>query len=826
MRGFFGVHAHGSSDKRRPSAKWLHFSVLVAVTLLASLFPIRPALADDVTLTVNTWQPNYENGKVTYNVTISGLCAASSCTWKLESLYKVGGVEQTWYTISSGTVYGSPSNPAPFTKVRSATDSGEPETTHLKATVSSSAGASTDLKSVSGPYPDGGISFAVRTWTRDTDSGSITYDFDVKFVGAAQVGGPCNGSCYLQVDGVRLDGTTETVIHPFGTVTRSNYWTSTKTYTGTASGEITHLKARLYPSPDTRETYTALNKVSEPYLDGGISISVKNWTRVGSAVTHDLTAKFYGARQTNGPCDGTCTFYVEAIRREGSTDTIVHPFQSGTYKTNYWTYSQTFAGSTNMGDVTHLRARLIPSVGTRDSFVTTIRIPDGTQAPGVHLSVTNWTRDVDSGEVSYDVELGINDSITDPACATSCSWTVEAYYADGTIEQQQFNLGGSSLQGPLAFYGTRLTGSNLYPGEITELRASVTPTGTTVPQYTDVVHVSDPYPDGSVEIGWTQTSLDEVSNNLDYEMSLDIKRAAQVNGPCEDTCLWKVLSVDDAGVETVIHSGTLVEGTSSFSTTLTGSLDISTVGAVRARVERASGVGEAFADDLGVTGHVVDGTDLEPSAALLAAAVVAQGDAFCDVLLISGGPHVTGPSTPDSYDYCIATVQMVINGTVGIYTFLEGIRNTAGGPEAIVDLEKEHSDIDDPQPDVESDPSPPVPWLPDNDWDDNGCNWEDIVYTQESENHLITHHHIYEFRAPGKSYFNPGVNHQSLAESVFSYSEMPQPDPSNVRNCRRVVTIYPRNLGWSRQIRDYTHVYTLVTRKDSGEVVTMFPGLP
>lgn len=152
------------------------------------------------------------------------------------------------------------------------------------------------------------------------------------------------------------------------------------------------------------------------------------------------------------------------------------------------------------------------------------------------------------------------------------------------------------------------------------------------------------------------------------------------------------------------------------------------------------------------------------------------------------------------------------------------VAGSAGGSIALDMLLDEHV-YDGPVPTPEEEATPAPPWTPPDSWEDNGCYWQSIHYTAASEQHLKDHGHIYEYRRMGQSYFFSWVDPRSLAE-VHALSERPEPDPTNRNMCRRIITSLSKEVGIDRNTGRRTRTYTVITIKGSGEVRTMFPGLP
>jgi hypothetical protein len=309
---------------------------------------------------------------------------------------------------------------------------------------------------------------------------------------------------------------------------------------------------------------------------------------------------------------------------------------------------------------------------------------------------------------------------------------------------------------------------------------------------------------------------------------MNVAGAAQEGGPCyQDTCTWELEgdyynSSDQLVTETVATGGLASGSWASHWRMTMSAATLPSITTLRAVLRPDDQAREVYTYELFVGNHTVASADLIPYELALAEALAASPIVFCDILAIAGGESVNGNSAPDAWEACIAAIQ-----TYGpnIAKVLAAVAAAAGGAAALGHLMNEHAKEDaEPIPSIEeeSQPSPgPTPVDLPPDWEDEGCEFA-IVYTQNSENHLREQGHLYQFSRPGKSWFYEWVRPQWLAE--FDAPRVPPtPDPINANHCRRDVTFSgARDVGVDRDTGP-TDRYRIVTHKDDGEVITMFP---
>lgn len=823
---------------------------LVVCALIAGGLPIlsaTPAAAATSGLIVHQWNANTETGRVTYSVelTASGLdatggpCSGTACYYKLEGFYRNGTTDVQKASMAQGSASGS----SGLSKIFSGTNEQLPELTDLKATIWPYNGAGretlTSWVHVSDPYPTGSVALTINNWDRNVETGKISYNVDLTTRGAGQVGGPCDGNqCFWKLEGFYKSGTTE--VQKSSIASGSYYdspWSFTKNFTAANASmpELTDLKATVWPYNGAgRETYTAWAHVSDPYPDGGVVLDIKSWDRNSNtgltSYNVDLIAK--GAGQIGGPCDGTqCFWKLEGFYKDGSTESQIASMGSGSYYDSPWSFTKNFtATNTTMDELTDLKATVWPYNGSgRETYTTWAHVSDPYPSGAVDLTVNSWTSNVETGKTSYDLKMSARGLAQrgGPCYGTMCLWKLEGYYRNGTTEVLRSSMAaGSYNTNPWTFTKT-FTATNETMPELTDLKATVYPyNGAGRETYTSGwVHVSDAYPDGSISFS---VSNWQHSNGLtDYVLNMNVAGAAQEGGPCyQDTCTWELEGdyYNSSGqlVTETVASGGLASGTWASHWQITmPSAALPSITNLRAVLRADDQVREVYTYERFVGDHTVADEDMIPYEAALAAALTSNPVAFCDVLGIGGGKSLNGNTAPDVWEACVAAVQT--HGP-NIAKVLAAIAAAAGGAIGLRQLLEEHVKEDDiPSVDEEARPSPaPTPLLPP-DWEDEGCAFE-IIYTQNSEAHLVTHGHLYAFRhmKPGQSWFFEWVSTRWLAE-FYGPLEIPAPDPNNPINCRRDVTYSETtDIGVDRET-GRTGRFRLITRKATGEVVTMFP---
>jgi hypothetical protein len=117
-----------------------------------------------------------------------------------------------------------------------------------------------------------------------------------------------------------------------------------------------------------------------PPPSGSISITVNSWDRDPESgdVTYDFDVSFEGADQFQGPCDGSCSLFVEGLDVDG---VVQQTFLGGGSYDNVSSDSLAFTTvSASLPAISALQARLAPSGGSRDAYTTLRFVGDHVQA--------------------------------------------------------------------------------------------------------------------------------------------------------------------------------------------------------------------------------------------------------------------------------------------------------------------------------------------------------------------------------------------------------------------------------------------------------------
>lgn len=558
-------------------------------------------------------------------------------------------------------------------------------------------------------------------------------------------------------------------------------------------------------------------------LAGSLVLEVRNWTRDSQSglVTYDLNLVASGADENRGPCATACTWKVEAYFGSGDSASYVTRLGKGSGAPSF---SQSLtATNVSMPEVTHIRAELYPYYywyGRYDTGYVQVASPT---SGGIKLEVNKWDRNLDSGLVSYDLAMNYwGAGKWNGPCHSSCNWSVRAFYSDGTSEPVPFSspLGEGSAGGWAA---TKiLAASDTYMKEVTHLRAKLTPYYSGYETFdTGLIQVASPV-QGGITLGVNRWVIDE-GNSVTYDLDVDAWNAGRWRGPCESACLWKIeaWSGTDPSTNPVATISDGSGGGWTLHTNASGSKVLNGVTHLRAKLYGYYSGYDSFETELIFVGnHMVNDDDVVPYEAALSPALLASPSTFCDRLAVAGGalPSTDGDSVPDAWQRCVQAIQLY--GPVARKVLL-AVATAAGGALALDHLIDEHAN-QGPVPTEDEQQNPPPRWQPTPDWEDNFCFWDGIVITEFSRTHMQKEGHLWASRRAGKSWFYWWVNWEILAQK-YGPTVMPVPDPVNELNCRREIT-YWRDVGIDRNGERPTRVFTLITRKSSGEVVTMFPG--
>lgn len=545
--------------------------VVLGLALIAGLLPVVGAVAASASLEVTAWQVDQATGTIVYDVNVHGTCE-TTCSWSLSGWYSDGTVDQYQRGIASGSVYTS----GAFTKRTTGTLSSADarEITHLKTKVTSSTNVVTwsGAVRVAEPYAAPTVTLKVDKWQADRGSGLVDYDVTLNATGLGQRNGPCDQvRCAWGIEAYYKGGSTQRLYHVLYSSSNSGgtMWTTTQQVTKLAfpANEVTHLRGYVKPhscsTPCPNETLETWSVVSPPYPAPAVTLKVDKW-QVDTAwgrVDYDLTIKGTGLGQINGPCDAIrCQWGIEAWHKDAAGQRRQYTVYSNSNSGGTtWTVShRALSSAYSTAPVTHLRAYVRPYdclAPCANESVDSGLIPVGAAAPPGSLSlvVNAWTADVESGAATYDLEVSYSEDSAAPACASGCSVAVDAFYKSGGVETFQGTLGSWSLSGPLHIWGTRAVGGA--SGEITHLRASVTPANSPTSRLTHWKEISAPYPTGSIDLAVDVWEGDPDSGTVAFELSLSARGASQVRGPCqENACEWKVAAHHEEGTTTTLAS--------------------------------------------------------------------------------------------------------------------------------------------------------------------------------------------------------------------------------------------------------------------------------
>lgn len=456
-----------------------------------------------------------------------------------------------------------------------------------------------------------------------------------------------------------------------------------------------------------------------------------------------------------------------------------------------------------------------------------------------------WAADQATGKVDYNFRatgnaLNAPGTVAGPCYRLKCSWKVEGRYSNGTVQRTLGTIASGTLAYDTASLDQSLSG--ILQSEVTEIKTVVDPGSCYACSQARTrydsgwIKVGDPYATGTISLGLKTWERDRATGSYSYDLAVNTGGAAQVGGPCfEKSCRWIVEARYGSGYVGALASERMATGTWSVNRTISGTVSGGTITELRATLDSMCGVSSSYwcwdpwetytTGWLAVSDAMVQGEDLVGFEVALSAALVANPSTFCDPLAVAGGalPSVDGQSPPDAWQRCVEAIRLYGPNIRKVLLYVAG---AAGGATALHMLLDEKAN-EGPVPTPEEEDTPAPPWIPPDGWEDDGCYWQSIHFTADSEDHMKKHGHIYEYRMPNKSWFYPWVtpNLRSLAER-HALAVMPTPDPTNGNNCRRVVRHLTNYVGIDRRTDRRTKVYTVITNRDSGQVVTMFPGEP
>lgn len=274
------------------------------------------------------------------------------------------------------------------------------------------------------------------SWDVDETTNYVTYDLTLSGDGA----GICSpGFCSWAIEGGYDDGTQLTVSATIGSGSR---WVSSSGGAYPISvhlwgdnknlPEISHVRGRIWAGESSAETaWIAV----EAQPDGQLSLDVTTWMvdPATDLVDYDLNLTGVGLGGIGEPCESpTCFADFEAGFDSGSGIAVVRTLGSGTAGSGRtWTIDRRVWGSgKNLPEVTHVRGRVYYDTAER----TTDWIPVQSQRDGnVDLEVVQWKPEAGTSLVDYDLVLsGSGLGGFDEPCQSTCSFTYEGGYDDGT----------------------------------------------------------------------------------------------------------------------------------------------------------------------------------------------------------------------------------------------------------------------------------------------------------------------------------------------------------------------------------------------------------
>lgn len=474
------------------------------------------------------------------------------------------------------------------------------------------------------------------------------------------------------------------------------------------------------------------------------------------------------------------------------------------------------------------RARSFAVVVVVALLTAALPVPDA-RASGLSIQVTAWQVDHGTGALTYDVTVS-------GTCGVSrCSWLLDGWYSDGAGDQFQRGIAtgtASNSYGSQTPFSTRLTGTlqGSAAPEITHLKARMElSAGGWVT--TGLHSVSAPYPAPWLALSVHKWRVDPGTGSVDYDVTMNGGGFGQRFGPCDAIrCNWGIEAYHDDGTTRRLEH-VLLSYSNSGSRKWTVSERSAITGFAARRVThlrayvRPHSCAVPCAYETVDTGfrfvgdHTERDHDLVPYSTSLTAAYAANRSTFCDGLALRGGPSVDGDSVPDVYQRCAV---LVMAGTA-ISVLLAELLATPGGRDALDDLLEDW--VTEPVPSSEEQEDPPLPWFPPDDWTDNGCKQFISDSSIESAANKIESFHVLGANQ-GRSEFFVDVDWRWLAS--FDAKRVPaQPSAwTGSKYCVRRVE-YWRDVGIERRHNfsiGPTHVYTVLTNKDTGALFNMYPG--
>ncbi|MFN2525433.1 MAG: hypothetical protein ABR505_04115 [Actinomycetota bacterium] len=320
----------------------------------------------------------------------------------------------------------------------------------------------------------GSFVLEVRNWTRDSQSGLVTYDLLLTGTATDESRGPCATACTWKVEAYFGSGDSASYVTRLGKGGGAPSFTQSLTATNVSLPEITHLRAELYPYYSGYGRYdTGYIQVASP-AEGGIRLAVNKWDRNlnSGLVSYDLRMSYWGAGKWYGPCHSACNWSVQAYYRDGSSDILVTTLGNGS--AGGWSSTRDLVASdVSMKEVTHLRAKLYPYYSGYESLDTGLIQVASPFEGGIALAVNHWEFDSATGSVTYDLDVDAwGAGRWKGPCESACLWKIEGWSGTDPSQNPVATVADGTAGGWT--YKTNAAGSKSLSG-ITHLKAKLYP---------------------------------------------------------------------------------------------------------------------------------------------------------------------------------------------------------------------------------------------------------------------------------------------------------------------------------------------------------------
>ncbi|MDQ3914359.1 MAG: LamG domain-containing protein [Actinomycetota bacterium] len=450
---------------------------------------------------------------------------------------------------------------------------------------------------------------------------------------------------------------------------------------------------------------------------------------------------------------------------------------------------------------------------------------------GTYPTIGRWSADHETGRVDYSLRvnaaaLNAPGDVAGPCYQIACSWRVESRYSNGTIQSNFGAFGSGTLASNTSSMNEAVSGVAWM--EATEIRTIVEPGSCDGYQCNQArtrydsgwIKVRDPYPTGSISLAVNRWQRDPETGVITYDLKVGAGGAAQVGGPChEKACQWRVEVFDENGSRGQLSSEQLPGGTWSFSRTVAGTTS-GRFTHLKATLDSICGVNleywcwdpwETYTTALiPVSDYVYKGQDLATAAVALAPVLTRNRSFFCTRFLLRAGTHHLRSTLTDQYIACEAAVAAAEYTIVRV---LESIVD-APGPARFTDFLPESF----PRPDSEV---PPVR----QDWEtETECVQNIPAWSVEAIAWKIEERHGYESTARASRWSEDAPWKDLVWPYAMRYKAI---QGSRADRCERVID-YRWVVGYEYVSGEerLTTIYTVVTDKYTGNLVTAHPGRP